>query len=150
MKKKLKELKNLLSQGLEPNQIAWCISLGLVCGVFPVMGTTTILVGLVALAFRLNIVLIQLIHWLISPLQLLLLIPFFQLGQTWFGGEGKGIDMELIQSAWEKGWLDALILFVNLHQQAVLVWLIFAIPSVLIIFLLSKFTLGLIGFPRKH
>ena len=75
MKKKLKELKNLLSQGLEPNQIAWCISLGLVCGVFPVMGTTTILVGLVALAFRLNIVLIQLIHWLISPLQLLLPIP---------------------------------------------------------------------------
>ncbi len=144
MKKKLNELKSILKQGLEPNQIAWCISLGLVCGVFPVMGTTTILVALIALVFRLNIVLIQLIHWLVSPLQLVLLIPFFQLGQTWFGGEGSGIDMELLKSTWEKGWIDASILFINLHKQAVFVWILFAIPSVLFVFLVSKFSLKII------
>ncbi len=145
MKKKLKELKDILKQGLEPSQIAWCISLGLVCGVFPVMGTTTILVALIALVFRLNIVLIQLIHWLVSPLQLLLLIPFFQLGQTWFGGEGSGIDMELLKSTWEKGWIDASILFINLHKQAVFVWILFAVPSVLFIFFVSKFSLKFFG-----
>ncbi len=145
MKKKLKELKDILKQGLEPSQIAWCISLGLVCGVFPVMGTTTILVALIALLFRLNIVLIQLIHWLVSPLQLILLIPFFQLGQTWFGGEGSGIDMELLKSTWEKGWIDASILFINLHKQAVFVWILFAVPSVLFIFLVSKFSLKFFG-----
>lgn len=145
MKKKLNELKSILKQGLEPNQIAWCISLGLVCGVFPVMGTTTILVALIALIFRLNIVLIQLIHWLVSPLQLFMLIPFFQLGQTWFGGEGAGIDMELIKSTWNKGWMDAIFLFINLHKQAVFVWIIFAIPSVLFVFIVSKLSLKLIG-----
>jgi uncharacterized protein (DUF2062 family) len=145
VKKKLNELKLIFKQGLEPDQIAWCISLGLVCGVFPVMGTTTILVALIALVFRLNIVLIQLIHWLVSPLQLLLLIPFFQLGQTWFGGEGRGIDMEMLKLTWDKGWIDASILFINLHKQAVFVWVIFAIPSVLFVFLVSKFSLKIIA-----
>lgn len=145
MKKKLKELKDILKQGLEPNQIAWCISLGLVFGVFPMIGITTILVALIALVFRLNIVLIQLIQWLLAPLQLLLLIPFFQLGQYWFGGNGEVINMELLKSTWEKGWIDASILFINLHKQAVFVWILFAIPSVLFIFLVSKFSLKFFG-----
>lgn len=145
MKKKLKQLKDILNQGLEPNQIAWCISLGLVFGVFPMIGITTILVALIALVFRLNIVLIQLIQWLLAPLQLLLLIPFFQLGQYCFGGNGEVINMELLKSTWDKGWFDATILIINLHKQAIFVWILFAIPSVLFIFVVSKFSIKMIG-----
>ena len=145
MKKKLKQLKDILNQGLEPNQIAWCISLGLVFGVFPMIGITTILVALIALVFRLNIVLIQLIQWLLAPLQLLLLIPFFQLGQYCFGGNGEVINMELLKSTWDKGWFDAIILIINLHKQAIFVWILFAIPSVLFIFVVSKFSIKMIG-----
>jgi len=77
-------LNNALRQGLTPHKLAMTCALGVVVGIFPVFGTTTILCFAVAIAFRLNIPVIQLVNYLVSPLQLFFIIPFIKIGTILF------------------------------------------------------------------
>jgi len=74
----------LLSQGITPHKIALTVALGVVLGVTPVLGSTTLLCTAAALVFGINLPLIQVVNYVVYPLQLLLLIPFIQAGQWLF------------------------------------------------------------------
>jgi uncharacterized protein (DUF2062 family) len=74
-----------LRQGITPERIALTLALASVIGVLPVIGATTLLCALVAARLRLNQPLIQLANYLVYPLQLLLLLPFWRAGETLFG-----------------------------------------------------------------
>ncbi|MGA9855408.1 MAG: DUF2062 domain-containing protein [Gammaproteobacteria bacterium] len=74
----------LLSQGITSHKVALCIALGAMLGVTPLIGTSTLMCAVVALAFGINLPLIQLVNYLVYPLQLLLLIPFIRAGQWLF------------------------------------------------------------------
>jgi uncharacterized protein (DUF2062 family) len=71
-------------QGLTPHKLAMTCALGVIIGLFPVFGVTTILCFAVAVAFRLNIPVIQLVNYLVAPLQLLFIIPFIKIGTIVF------------------------------------------------------------------
>jgi len=71
---------DLLRQGITPEKIALSIALGVVLGIFPVLGSTTILCAAAALVLRLNLPAIQVVNFLIYPLQLILFLPFLQVG----------------------------------------------------------------------
>jgi uncharacterized protein (DUF2062 family) len=73
-----------LRQGTTPRKLALTCALGVVLGIFPVFGTTTLLCLGVAVLFRLNIPIIQLVNYLIAPLQLILIIPFIKIGTYLF------------------------------------------------------------------
>src|SRR5579871_1971275 len=75
----------LLSQGITPHKIALTLVLGVLLGVIPLIGASTTLCLVAAFAFRLNLPLIQLVNYLMYPLQIVLLIPFVQAGQRLFG-----------------------------------------------------------------
>ncbi len=70
----------LLRQGVTPEKLALSIALGAMIGVFPVLGSTTLLCAAVALLLRLNLPIIQLVNYLIYPVQLILFLPFLQAG----------------------------------------------------------------------
>lgn len=74
-----------LKQGTTPDKITLNISLGAVLGIFPIVGLTTLLCGVVAWRLKLNQPLIQLMNYLMYPLHLLLLLPFYRAGETLFG-----------------------------------------------------------------
>ncbi len=74
----------LLKQGITPQKMALSLAFGLVLGIFPVLGSTTILCALAALIFKLNLPAIQIVNYLIYPMQLLLLMPFIRLGEKIF------------------------------------------------------------------
>jgi uncharacterized protein (DUF2062 family) len=74
----------LLRQGVTPERIALSVALGAVLGVFPVLGSTTALCALAALFLQLNLPAIQIVNYLVYPLQIALLIPFFRLGERLF------------------------------------------------------------------
>ncbi len=74
----------LLRQGLAPEKLALCLALGFAIGVCPLVGTSTILCTLVALALRLNLPAIQLVNYAVYPLQLALVLPFLRLGEWLF------------------------------------------------------------------
>jgi uncharacterized protein (DUF2062 family) len=75
---------DLLRQGVTPEKIALSLALGVALGVFPVLGSTTALCALAALALRLNLPAIQIVNYFVYPLQIALLIPFFRLGERLF------------------------------------------------------------------
>lgn len=74
-----------LRQGITPQQIAFTLAAGTVIGIFPVLGTTTALCGLFGLALRLNQPIIQLVNYLVYPVQIALLFPFYRAGEWLFG-----------------------------------------------------------------
>lgn len=88
MKFSLKHFTNVivqaLSQGTTPRKLAVTCALGLVIGIFPIFGTTTLLCLAAALIFRLNIPIIQLVNYIVAPLQLILVLPFIKLGTYLF------------------------------------------------------------------
>jgi uncharacterized protein (DUF2062 family) len=60
--------------------MAWSLALGMVIGINPSVGLTTLLIVLLASIFGLNQVASQIGNHLVAPLHLLLFIPFIELG----------------------------------------------------------------------
>ena len=70
----------LLRMGASPQKLAWSIALGLVVGVNPLLGSTTLLCLGLALLFRLNLPASQLANHLMYPVEVVLLFPFLKFG----------------------------------------------------------------------
>jgi uncharacterized protein (DUF2062 family) len=80
----IEPILNLLRQGITPEKVALSIVFGITLGVFPVIGATTLLCALAAVAFRLNLPAIQLVNYFVYPLQIALLLPFIRFGEVLF------------------------------------------------------------------
>jgi uncharacterized protein (DUF2062 family) len=76
----LRPLLRLLRGGVMPRRLAWSLALGIVIGINPSVGITTLLVILLAWAFGLNQVASQIGAHAMTPLHLLLFLPFIELG----------------------------------------------------------------------
>ncbi len=74
----------LLRLGMSPERLAWSLAVGLVIGINPVLGSTTVVCLAVASLLRLNLLASQLTNHLVYPLQLLLFLPFLRLGTRLF------------------------------------------------------------------
>ena len=70
-----------LKQGITPEKVSLTIALGVTVGLFPIMGTTTILCGTVAFLLKLNQPIIQLINWFIYPAQIAMIVVFARMGE---------------------------------------------------------------------
>jgi len=87
---------DLLRQGSTPEKIAMSIAVGLVLGIFPSLGWTTLLCLVAAVIFRLNLPAIQLVNYFAYPLQLALLIPFIRAGEFLFRSEKLALSLTQI------------------------------------------------------
>ena len=86
----------LLRQGITPEKIALSIALGVALGIFPVLGSTTILCAAAAVVLRLNLPAIQLVNYLIYPLQLVLFLPFLQAGSRITGAGPVTVSLKQV------------------------------------------------------
>jgi uncharacterized protein (DUF2062 family) len=73
-----------LRQGTTPQLMVLTIAAGVVIGLFPILGATTLMCGIVAAVFKLNQPVIQAVNYLLSPAQLALLFPFYRAGEKLF------------------------------------------------------------------
>lgn len=74
------------AEELSPEQVARLLAVGLVLGVFPIMGGPTVLCLLAAFGLRINLAALQLLNNASSPLQLALLLPLARAGARLCGG----------------------------------------------------------------
>ena len=74
----------LLRMGASPEKLAWSIAAGLLIGINPILGSTTILCLAVAFIFRLNVAASQLGNHIVYPLELILVIPFIHVASRIF------------------------------------------------------------------
>jgi uncharacterized protein (DUF2062 family) len=124
-----------LSQGITPRRLALTLALGFAIGCLPVLGMPTLVCAALALALRLNLPAIQAANYSVMPLQLLLIVPFVRLGgwliparlspassQSLAASEFMHASPQVVVT--QMGWVAG---------QALLAWLLIAIPAVLLL-----------------
>ena len=117
---------SLLRRGASPRRLAWSIAVGLLVGINPVLGTTTVLCFVAAMALRLNIAASQLANHLIYPLQLLLLVPFLQMGSYVFHTEPLPFSTHLLLEDARRDPLKLIHRIWRWEWHAFLVWAMLA------------------------
>ncbi len=128
----------LLKQGISYRKIALSIALGVSLGIFPVLGTSTILCVVAAVIFRLNLLAIQLVNYLVYPLQLLLLIPFFRAGELLLSDARVTVTLNTVVESFKADWLEALNLLWETLMHAAVVWLLISPILTLLMYHLLK------------
>lgn len=141
-KRLLDPIVKLLTQGVTPQKIALSITIGAVVGVFPVMGTTTVLCTVAAAWLRLNLVAVHTIHYAMTPVQLLLIIPFVRVGEYLVGAAQQPLtisgSMALIK---EQGAWRALVLLWDATWHAMLGWLVIGPLAIALTYWLARWVL---------
>jgi uncharacterized protein (DUF2062 family) len=117
-------LRTLLVQGVTPEKIAMSIAIGLIVGIFPVMGTTTILCTAAAAALRLNMVAVHTVHYAMTPVQLLLIIPFVRVGEHVVGAEPQPLTISEGMALLAQGVVHAVVTLWSAIVHAVVGWIV--------------------------
>ncbi|MFK7849898.1 MAG: DUF2062 domain-containing protein [Akkermansiaceae bacterium] len=78
---------NQLKQGITPEKLSWTIALGVVLGIFPIMGTTSLVTFIAGWLLKLNQPVLHLFNSIVYPLHLALILVFIRLGQAINGVE---------------------------------------------------------------
>ncbi len=117
-----------LRQGISPRRLALTLALGFAIGCLPLVGVTSALCVVVALGLRLNFPAIQAANWTAAPLQLVLILPFVRLGQRLTGYSlGHSIQAGALLHSSPSVFLAQVG---GLAGQAMLAWLLIAVPAV--------------------
>jgi len=126
-------LTGQLKQGAEPHKLSQSMAWGFGLGIFPILGTTTTMCGIMAVWLRLNHVAIQLMNWLVYPLQIMLIIPFLRLGNILFGVESGQLSLKEITAAFEHDFWSAAQSLGGLAFRGVVAWSILVLPLVFLV-----------------
>ncbi|HPF26717.1 MAG TPA: DUF2062 domain-containing protein [Steroidobacteraceae bacterium] len=124
----------LLRQGIAPQKLALSLALAVVIGLIPILGVSTALCAIVALAFGLNMPAMQLVNYVLSPLQLLLIIPFVRLGESLTGAPAFPITIASGLELLSQGVLPAIRVLWDAIVHAALAWILVAPPAALLLF----------------
>jgi uncharacterized protein (DUF2062 family) len=117
-----------MRQGISPQRLALTLSLGFAIGCIPVVGIPTLICSALALALQLNLPAIQAANYVAMPLQLLLIVPFVHLGGRLVAfGSGHAIEAGALLHAPP---LDMISRMGGLAGEALLAWLLIAVPAV--------------------
>jgi uncharacterized protein (DUF2062 family) len=143
----LRPLLRQLRGGVTPRRLSWSLALGILVGINPSVGLTTILVVLVAWVFGLNQVASQIGTHAVAPLHLLLFIPFIELGVHLFHTRRLPMDrkqiehlshhpLRLVQTIWQWEW------------HALIVWAVVAVVAMPLLAIYIR--RGLVMLMRRH
>jgi uncharacterized protein (DUF2062 family) len=124
----------LLRQGVTPRDLALSLALGTVIGLVPILGISTALCALAALVLRLNMPAIQLVNYLLMPLQLLLIIPQLRFGEWLSRSPRFPITIEAGLELLSHGVITAIRVLSTAIAHAALGWIVLAPPAAFILF----------------
>lgn len=77
----IRPIANQLRQGTTPEKLSWSVSLGLTLGIFPIMGSTSLVCFIVGHLLRLNQPVLHLFKTFTYPFHLALILVFIRFGQ---------------------------------------------------------------------
>lgn len=125
----------LLTQGITPEKIALSLAVGLVLGVFPVLGSTTLLCTLAAIVFRLNLPAVQLVNYLAYPLQLLFVVPFIRVGEILFRAAPLKLSLAQMLAMAHADLRHAISVLWLAGLHAASAWLLIGPPVIVLLYL---------------
>jgi uncharacterized protein (DUF2062 family) len=126
-----------LRQGMSPRRLALTLALGLAVGCIPVVGIPTLVCAALALTLRLNLPAIQAANYAVMPLQLALIVPFIKLGGWLMAGSNKAAGAPMLH----RSAMGVLTQMGGFAGQALLAWLVIAVPAVFLMTLMLTLVL---------
>lgn len=117
----------LLRMGATPQRLAWSIAVGVVVGLNPIVGTTTVLCLALAFALRLNIVAMQVANHAMFPFEVALVLPFIRLGTRVFRTSAMPLSSAVLLQRARTSPLTLIRLVWIWEWHALLVWLLCAV-----------------------
>jgi hypothetical protein len=119
----------LLRRGADPDKLAWSLALGVVVGVNPLLGSTTVLVLALAAVFRLNLVASQVGNHAVYPLEILMFPVFIKLGAVAFATEKLPLEGKVLwEAAKHHPWRTTRLLW-SWEWHALMVWAVVAMVA---------------------
>jgi uncharacterized protein (DUF2062 family) len=115
-----------LRQGMSPRRLALTLALGLAIGCIPVVGIPTLVCAALALTLRLNLPAIQAANYAAMPLQLILM-----------AGTNKAAGAPMLH----RSAMGVLTQMGGFAGQALLAWLVIAVPAVFLMTLMLTLVL---------
>lgn len=126
-----------LRQGISPRRLALALALGFALGCIPIVGLPTALCAMIALAFRLNQPLIQAANYAALPFQLALAVPLARLGAKLVpvaANPGLNFAQLFHSPALLLASSPRLVIQLGgMAGQALVAWLVVAIPVVIVL-----------------
>jgi uncharacterized protein (DUF2062 family) len=127
----VKRLQGVMTCGLTPQKLALTICIGTVLGIMPLVWGTTLICLLLGHVFRLNQLALQSLNYLLYPVQLALLVPFFKLG-AWLFPWGPQIPQHMLTTLFHSPALSSLNLIAWITLKSIAAWLVTALPAALL------------------
>jgi uncharacterized protein (DUF2062 family) len=124
-----------LKQGATPEKLALTVALGFALGVFPILGSATLLCGLAAWALRLNQPVIQIVNYLAYPAQLALLIPTYRAGSDLFGIPHIPLSITFILERFRADAGQFFADFGMIAVRGIVVWVLIAPLAVAVVYI---------------
>ena len=115
-----------LRQGITPQKIALTIALGLILGLFPILGTTTALCLLFGVYLKLNQPIIQLANWVAAPLQIPGIYLFVRIGEWLTRTPPISFSISALMQAFKASPLEFLRQYGATGLRGILAWLLIA------------------------
>jgi uncharacterized protein (DUF2062 family) len=128
----------VLKSGMGPKRLSLCVALGIVLGIFPVLGVTTILCAAASVALRLNVAAMQIVNYLIYPIQIILLVPFYSAGSWLFKEKTELEGIRNILLTMKNDFWGSMAGLWDLTLYAVIAWTVICPILVLILFHLIR------------
>lgn len=92
-----------LKQGISPDKLGWSIGAGVTVGIFPVWGTRAWICLLTGWLFKLNQPVLHIFKSMLYPVQVILMIPFIQMGQMLYGEPRLRLSAEILKREFDHG-----------------------------------------------
>ncbi|SMD45394.1 hypothetical protein SAMN00777080_4044 [Aquiflexum balticum DSM 16537] len=130
------KIKRLFLQGLNPKELAMSIALAFWIGIFPIYGTTTVILTFLALKLKLNLPIMIAVSYALTPIQFLLLIPFIRIGEFVLGFQPMALDLSTLKASFSSGLFETLSVFSGRLALAVGAWILVALPISVLLYII--------------
>ena len=115
--------------GFTPEKLALSVTIGIVSGLFPVIGFTTLLSLALTAAFRQNLALVQSVNWILALVQVLLIIPLMRMGAMLWDQHNIRITLGQMIQAFQPGILEGMQTIGIFLLYGILAWCVLVIPA---------------------
>jgi hypothetical protein len=132
----------LFKKGLTTFELTQSILVSVLISIIPVLGVTTILLTVFSLKRKLNLPIMIAISYIMWPLQILMIIPFINIGEFIFSIPQSNHSVEEIVASFQESFFGTLS-----HLSFELLcgfagWLLTAVPIFIFVYLVSNFLIS--------
>jgi len=138
-----------LKQGVSPHGLALTFAMAVILGIFPILGSTTLLCFVFAWLMKLNQPLIHALNYIVYPFQIALIPVFLKMGRWIFGAPPISLYPDQILKEFFEDWVRFFENYGEAGLHAITAWTLVAPFLALAIYSVMRPTLERINKRRQ-